>query len=117
VLALREEIEAAGHHISLGDPASIRLYDSETNQLGLDLWLWREEGELLVPVGDDPLVVWPVVARTRRASLDDALRRWLARAGLPLDPAERAGGVKRAGWRSQTRRSSGRSARSRGRSG
>jgi hypothetical protein len=59
VLALRAEIEAAGHHVYLGDPASIRLFYSDVNQLGLDLWLWREEGDLFVQVDDDPLVLWP----------------------------------------------------------
>jgi hypothetical protein len=59
VLALRDEIEAAGHHVYLGDPASIRLYYSETNQLGLDLWMWQEQGDLLVSADDDPLVLWP----------------------------------------------------------
>ncbi len=59
VLALRAEIEAASHHVFLGDPGSIRIYYSETNQLGLDLWLWREEGDLLVSVDENPLVLWP----------------------------------------------------------
>jgi hypothetical protein len=59
VLGLRDEFEAAGHHVYLGDPASIRLYYSETNQLGLDLWMWREQGDLLAPVDEDPLVLWP----------------------------------------------------------
>jgi hypothetical protein len=59
VLALRDEIEAAGHHVYLGDPGSIRLYYSEVNQLGLDLWMWHERGDLLVSVDEDPLVLWP----------------------------------------------------------
>ena len=59
MLALRGEIEAAGHHVYLGDPASIRVYYSELNQLGLDLWLWREQDDMLVSVDENPLVLWP----------------------------------------------------------
>jgi len=59
VLALREEIEAAGHHVYLGDPGTIRLYYSDVNELGLDLWLWREQGDLLVSADENPLVLWP----------------------------------------------------------
>ncbi len=59
VLTLRDEIEAAGHHVCLGDPASIRLHYSEVNRLGLDLWMWHERGDLLDSVEDDPLVLWP----------------------------------------------------------
>jgi hypothetical protein len=59
VLALRDDIEAAGHHVYLGDPATIRIYYSEQNQLGLDLWMWHERGDLLVSADDNPLVLWP----------------------------------------------------------
>ena len=59
VLALREEIEAAGHSVYLGEPAAIRIYYSETNQIGLDLWKWHERGELLVSEDENPLVLWP----------------------------------------------------------
>jgi hypothetical protein len=59
VLALREEIEAAGHSVYLGEPAAIRIYYSETNRISLDLWMWHERGDLLVSEDENPLILWP----------------------------------------------------------
>jgi hypothetical protein len=59
VLALRGEIEAAGHSVDLGEPAAIRLYYSEANRISLDLWMWHERGELLVSEHENPLILWP----------------------------------------------------------
>ena len=59
VLALREEFEAAGHRVYLGEPAAIRIYYSETNQISLDLWMWHEHGDLLVYEDANPLILWP----------------------------------------------------------
>jgi hypothetical protein len=58
VLALREEIEAPGYRVFLGDPAVIRVHYSEANRLGLDLTLWHERGKLLVS-DESPLDLWP----------------------------------------------------------
>lgn len=59
VLALQEEIEAAGRSVYLGEPAAIRLYYSETNQISLDLWMWHERDGLLVSEDENPLILWP----------------------------------------------------------
>jgi hypothetical protein len=59
VLALRDEIEAAGHSVYLGEPAAIRLYYSESNQISLDLWMWHERGDVLVSEDENPLILWP----------------------------------------------------------
>src|SRR5690348_12838757 len=48
LLALRVEIEAAGHSMHLEEPGAVRIYYSETNQISIDLWKWYERGELLV---------------------------------------------------------------------
>ncbi len=58
MLTLREELEATGHRMFLGDPAVIRIQYSEANRLGLDLTLWHERGTLLVS-DESPLDLWP----------------------------------------------------------
>jgi hypothetical protein len=58
MLTLREELEATGHRMVLGDPAVIRIHYSEANRLGLDLTLWHERGTLLVS-DESPLDLWP----------------------------------------------------------
>jgi len=59
ILSLREEIEAAGHSVYLGEPAAIRIYYSETNKISIDLWMWHERGDLLVSEDENPLILWP----------------------------------------------------------
>jgi hypothetical protein len=58
VLGLREEIEAPGHRVFLGDRAVIRVHYSQANRLGLDLMLWHERGGLLAS-DESPLDLWP----------------------------------------------------------
>lgn len=59
VLALRGEIEAAGHVVDLSESAAIRISYSETNRISLDLWMWHERGDLLVSEDENPLILWP----------------------------------------------------------
>lgn len=58
VLALRDELEAGGHRLFLGDPAVIRVWFSDRNRIALDLTLWHERDGLLVS-DEGPLDLWP----------------------------------------------------------
>ena len=60
ILALKAEIEAAGHTVTRPEPAVIRIDYSAANSANLDLFLWQEEDEMLT-ADFDPSYDWPGV--------------------------------------------------------
>jgi hypothetical protein len=79
VLALRGDIEARGHRLSLDDPAVIRVHYSDANRLALDLTPWTERDGLL-HCAEGPLDVWP--GMHDRLAFPASFVRVLSRVGL-----------------------------------
>jgi hypothetical protein len=58
VVALRDEIEAPGHVLSLADRAAIRVHYTEANRTAVDLTVWHERDGHLHST-ESPLHLWP----------------------------------------------------------
>jgi hypothetical protein len=58
VVALREEIEATGHVLSVRDAFAVRVQYSAVNRTALDLTVWHERDGLL-HASENPLHLWP----------------------------------------------------------
>jgi len=58
VVALRQEIEATGHVLTVIDDYAVRVHYSAVNRIALDLTVWHERDKLLHAT-ENPLHLWP----------------------------------------------------------